>query len=126
MEVKKVRYHWFYYEDEEQVDGLLDCLNPKGMRERKLQENLKKIRELLKLKKPRKKKDTADVEMSEAQEPIDKNGEILEEDGTMQIDSEPKIEGRHLVFETDDYEDALLNSIWFGQKVPTKRRVGNR
>lgn len=45
------KYSWFYYERDDQFDYLFESLNIKGQRERKLQENLKKIKERLKLKK---------------------------------------------------------------------------
>lgn len=47
----KTRYSWFYYEREDQFEDLFESLNLKGQRERKLQENLKKIKDRLKLKK---------------------------------------------------------------------------
>ena len=54
-EVKTVtKYSWHYYEREEQVDMLIESLNPKGQREKKLQENLRKVRDRLKLKKTKK------------------------------------------------------------------------
>ena len=50
----EVHYSWHYYEREDQVEELFDSLNIKGMRERKLQENLRKVKERLKLKKAKK------------------------------------------------------------------------
>ena len=32
----ETKYHWFYYEDEDQFEALLQGLNPKGLKERKL------------------------------------------------------------------------------------------
>lgn len=52
----ETKYRWFYYEDEDQVEALLAALNPKGLKERKLQEGLRKITERLKLQKPKKAK----------------------------------------------------------------------
>lgn len=52
-------YSWHYYEREDQFEGLFDVLNLKGQRERKLQENLKKIKDRLKLKKAKKVANTA-------------------------------------------------------------------
>lgn len=49
----EIRYSWFYYEREDQFEDLFESLNLKGQRERKLQENLKKIKDRLKLKKPK-------------------------------------------------------------------------
>ena len=47
----ETKYSWFYYENEDQLEELLQSLNPKGIRERKLQENIKKIKDRLKLQK---------------------------------------------------------------------------
>ena len=49
-----VRYSWYYYEREDQLEELLDCLNFKGQSERKLQENLRKVKDRLKLIKTKK------------------------------------------------------------------------
>ena len=79
-EVLSHKFTWFYIEDEEKYEQLVESLNPKGVREKKLQENLKKIKNHLKLKKPKKtaaeksekldssieqKQAVGDVEMSE-------------------------------------------------------------
>ena len=45
----ETKYSWFYYETEDQLEELMQSLNPKGIRERKLQENIKKIKDRLKL-----------------------------------------------------------------------------
>ena len=34
--------------------------------------------------------------------------------------------GPHLVFENDNYEESLNYAVWFGKKVPPKRRVFGR
>lgn len=47
-------FSWHYYEREDQFEDLFESLNLKGQRERKLQENLKKIKDRLKLKKAKK------------------------------------------------------------------------
>ena len=52
----EVRYSWYYYDQEEQVDKLLEVLNIKGMREKRLIESLRKVKERLKLKKTKKPK----------------------------------------------------------------------
>ena len=56
------RYYWAYYEREDQFDELLESLNIKGHREKKLQEGLRKIRDRLKLKKPKKSRVSKQVE----------------------------------------------------------------
>lgn len=47
-------FSWFYYDEEEEFDKLIESCNVKGIRERKLQENLRKIRDKMKLKKSKK------------------------------------------------------------------------
>lgn len=32
-------------------------------------------------------------------------------------------EERHILFETDDYVQALINAAWFGKKMPSRRQV---
>jgi hypothetical protein len=66
------RYQWNYYDDEDSFDALVESLNPRGIRERKLQENLKKIKERMKLKKAKKvaaAEVTGDVEMTTEEKP---------------------------------------------------------
>jgi hypothetical protein len=45
---------WAFLDEDESLDQYYDSLNAKGIREKKLQENHKKIKALLKLKKPKK------------------------------------------------------------------------
>lgn len=33
---------------------------------------------------------------------------------------------RRVMFETDNWEDCITNSVWFGQKIPQKRRFYGR
>lgn len=37
-----------------------------------------------------------------------------------------KHSGQHLVFENDNYEESLNYAVWFGKKVPPKRRIFGR
>ena len=69
------RYSWFYYEREDQFEGLFESLNLKGQRERKLQENLKKIKDRLKLKRPRR----ANAPKSDQQSVAAENGAPMPE-----------------------------------------------
>ena len=72
------RYSWFYYEREDQFEELFESLNLKGQRERKLQENLKKIKDRLKLKRPRR----ANTPKSDQQSVAAENGApMLESEG---------------------------------------------
>lgn len=41
---KKEKYLWFFIDEEEDFETLLESLNAKGIHEKKLIENLKKIR----------------------------------------------------------------------------------
>ncbi len=59
-EVLDHKFTWYYIEDEDKYEQLVESLNPKGIREKKLQENLKKIKNHLKLKKTKKQTDKAD------------------------------------------------------------------
>ena len=55
-ELSKATFAWSYYDEEGQFEKLLEACNLKGIRERRLQENLRKLRDRLKLKKTRKTK----------------------------------------------------------------------
>lgn len=57
---------WHYLDEEVKFEQLVDSMNPKGIRERKLLEGLKKCKDRLKLKKPKKtaSPQTNDVEMT--------------------------------------------------------------
>lgn len=63
----ETKYSWFYYENEDQLEELMQSLNPKGIRERKLQESIKKIKDRLKLQKAKKVKalEQAPIEQKE-------------------------------------------------------------
>lgn len=52
-------FAWYYLDEENQFDRLIESCNIKGIRERRLQENLRKIRERMKLKKGRKPKEVS-------------------------------------------------------------------
>lgn len=52
----ETKYSWFYYENEDQLEELMQSLNPKGIKEKKLQESIKKIKDRLKLQKTKKPK----------------------------------------------------------------------
>ena len=54
--IQQVQYkiQWCYYDEEDEFDKLIESCNLKGVKERKLVENLRKIAERLKLKKSKK------------------------------------------------------------------------
>ena len=54
IDLSEPSFAWFYYDEEDEFDKLMEGCNIKGIRERKLQENLRKIKDRLKLKKSRK------------------------------------------------------------------------
>ena len=209
-----VRYAWFFYEREDQVENLLESLNIKGQRERKLHESLKKVKDRLKLKKGKRaqkqpvarqngdemtmterqtenanenatshlREGTTDHAMQEGNQGADGSATVREEGaalsrvqsevGTKQVDmtneeesktvledvtrdqvnksmdngqrlaeadetvldpqdsSEAEDENgnqiRRVMFETDSWEDCITEAVWFGQKIPQKRRQVGR
>ena len=54
MEPIVQRYEWNFIDEEDSFEQLFESLNVKGVREKKLQEGLEKIKFLLKLKKTKK------------------------------------------------------------------------
>jgi benzoyl-CoA reductase/2-hydroxyglutaryl-CoA dehydratase subunit BcrC/BadD/HgdB len=45
---------WFYIDEEDKFDTLVESMNPRGIRERKLLDSLKKSKDRLKLRKTKK------------------------------------------------------------------------
>ena len=87
------KYQWNYYDEEDSFDALVESLNPRGIRERKLQENLKKIKDRMKLKKAKKvavAEATGDVEMTTEEKPATEE--------QMQVDTVEAPQGINLVF----------------------------
>lgn len=81
-EPTQYNYRWVYYDEEDEFDKLVEACNIKGIRERKLQENLRKIKERLKLKKSKKASATAkDQEMKTEKKEIENglNDEQIEQ-----------------------------------------------
>jgi hypothetical protein len=52
-ELVQSRVYWYCIEEDDKFDHLLQSMNPKGIRERKLLESLRKCRDRLKLRKPK-------------------------------------------------------------------------
>ena len=52
--IESMEYEWGYIDDEDTFEMLIESLNTKGVRERKLQENLRKIKDRLKMRKAKK------------------------------------------------------------------------
>ena len=53
LEHPKYNFNWYFYDSDEELEKLIETLNPKGIRERKLQENLRKLKEKSKFRKSR-------------------------------------------------------------------------
>lgn len=43
------------------------------------------------------------------------------EDSSSESEIESKKDDRHCLFETDDFTDCLINAVWYGKKMPSKR-----
>ena len=41
-------------------------------------------------------------------------------------DEEQEEEVRRVMFETDNWEKCITEAVWYGQKIPPKRRMGGR
>ena len=95
----EVRYSWYYYDRDEQLDGLIDVLTIKGQREKRLGENLRKVRDRLKLKKIKKSQsvkldETKEKRTEGAQsEKLDETKTEGEGNATENINQTPKQEG---------------------------------
>ncbi len=104
---------WWFIDREDEFEHLYESLNTKGIKEKKLQENLKKIRTSLKLKKSKtpkiEDKSNEDVEMKDEGE----------EDQT--VEKEAKDGERHHLYENDDYQQTIINATWYNKTMPKKR-----
>jgi len=105
--VKKQGQDWFYYEHEKEIELLFNSLNSKGIRERKLLENSRKILDKLKVKKNKQKE------------------EEKGEESHMEVEEEQKGSDQ-LIFQDGDRQSIALSLVWFGQKVPSKRAFSQR
>lgn len=52
-ELVQSKVYWYCIEEDDKFDHLLQSMNPKGIREKKLLESLRKCRDRLKLRKPK-------------------------------------------------------------------------
>jgi hypothetical protein len=133
---------WFFYDEEVQFYKLLESCNIKGIRERRLNENLRKVAERLKLKKMKKPKADAAAPAQPANgqptitsllskpkaEEEEKNVEMQDEASPVVSESEQegesqKLQDRHCLFENDDFYESIMNAAWYGKKMPTKRQA---
>ena len=87
---------WFYLDEEEDLKQLLDSLNPRGIREKRLTEAIRKIMPSLKLKKPRQKTNSET-------EPKQQEAKDEKEVSAPSEPHKETSEARHHVFINDDY-----------------------
>jgi len=101
-EVLEHRFTWYYIEDEDKYEQLVESLNPKGIREKKLQENLKKIKNHLKLKKTKKQTEKSDrIDQDSKQIVVDLDMSVENVNHPVNVEMEES--EVHIVFETDIY-----------------------
>jgi hypothetical protein len=89
---------WGFIDEDEQLDVLMESLNIKGIREKKLQENLRKLRIQIKMKKAKKPKTDEATNNQEDEEMFDE-----EKDNNNDATEETKGK-RHHLFQNDSYE----------------------
>lgn len=104
------KYKWFFIDKEDHFEQFFDSLNLKGIREKKLIESLKKVRLSLKMKKSKKQEEEEEDAAPNEDEEMD--------------NEESKTGDKHHLFENDDYEQSIIDSVWFNKTMP-KRRVTN-
>lgn len=108
---------------------------------------MRRVKDILKLKKTRKSKvveqqpaDKTETSPEDGSKPEEAKPDGTKQDAvkpdepmndeekepTAQEPSESVPDERHVMFETDDFIACLNTAVWFGQKVPAKRRVFGR
>jgi hypothetical protein len=89
-ETNQLIFKWFFVDEEEKFDQLFESFNLKGIREKKLVESLKKIRQSIKMKKSKKAKAEEEA-ANESKDAIGNNDEkksVNDEDQNMEDDEE--------------------------------------
>jgi hypothetical protein len=76
-EIVEPKFQWFFYDEEDELDKLVEGCNTKGIRERKLQENLRKIKDRMKLKKGKGKPKADETAAQNKEEEKDKEVEQI-------------------------------------------------
>ena len=120
---------WYFIDEEVNLEHLFESLNPKGIKEKKLQENLKKIRVSLKLRKAKQPKTSSDSKPEEEKkDATDADGDASMEDEEKKEDdeNEDKTEDntdsvKHHLFENDNYEQTIINATWYNKSMPKRR-----
>ena len=113
---------WHFLDEDEEFEQLVESLNLKGLREKKLFENLKKIKASLKLKKSKKasatkeNEDAADAEITNQEEKSENGADNSEED------KPKKLSDKNHLFENDEYEQTIINAVWYNKTMPKKRK----
>ena len=129
---------WYFLDSEESFDQLYDSLNMKGVRERKLLEGLKKIRYSTKMKKSKKPASAQKPEeenVNTSAKPVDEEKQDVEmkpvdeenNQAENSDDADAKDQGnlQHHVFENDDFEQTIIDVVWFSKYMPKRRRADN-
>ena len=67
--------------------------------------------------------DSAQVEDSKINEDIKASNSYLKEEMTEEEASGSKsTDARHVMFQTDDFNQSITEAVWFGEKIPARRR----
>jgi len=111
---------WHFLDEEEEFEQLIDSLNLKGIREKKLHENLKKIKPSLKLKKGKKASATKENE-DDSEMAVDAKKQEQEDESASE-DKPKKLSDKNHLFENDEYEQTIINAVWYNKTMPKKRK----
>ena len=115
---------WYFLDHEDDFDQLVDSLNIKGVREKKLSEALRRIRVSMKLKKAKKPspvKEEAKVPEEDVEMKLDDEiQEIKPDQDSPMGEKEEKISEKHHMFDNDSYERVIIDAVWFNKTIPKK------
>ena len=118
---------WMFIDEDEKFEHLLESINIKGIREKKLQENLKKIRASLKMKKPKKQsaqkqEENADMKDDQNEESVPAEASDDNVDKVSEHSVKEDKSNKHHLFENDQYEQTIINAVWYNKTMPKKRK----
>ena len=134
--IKTAEDAWLYIDEEDEFNQLLDSLNLKGVREKRLQESLRKLRGAIKMKKSKRtpaKADDGDTAMAPEQTSPGKSCEKEQEGEQAEEQASAKQEAghsalpesasqKHHLFEDDHYEQTIVDAVWFSKTMPKRRK----
>ena len=90
---KEFKFSWHYYDEEDEFTKLMEGCNTKGMRERKLQESLRRIAERMRMRKGKKKReDNGEGDQEEGKEAKEEKEKGEEEEAAAESKEEEKKE----------------------------------